>query len=175
VQFNLNKELSKGDHSIAIETLFPNNVEFERLGTYKIPKNNMPMGLFVVGSAIFMLFSSLYFLIRFIKNTSAYRYPQLGLSILGLMLVYYMYVLLGSINIYYFPAPFNDPGSLLVSASSYLPFVLLMVIIPLVILLFKIIKYKSWNIFAVLVLTSFVLIDFVLMGLFWYWEFFDVF
>jgi hypothetical protein len=175
VQFNLNKELSKGDHSIAIETLFPKNAEFERLGTYKIPKNNMPMGLFVVGSAIFMLFSSLYFLIRFIKNTSAYRYPQLGLSILGLMLVYYMYVLLGSINIYYFPAPFNDPGSLLVSASSYLPFVLLMAIIPIGILLLKIIKHKSWNTFAVLTLSTYVLINIVMLGLFGYWEFFNVF
>lgn len=172
VQFNLNTELQRGDHIIALETLFPTNPEFEALKTYKTPKNSQAIALFIVLSAGILFFSTFYFLIRFIKNKTSYS--ELWIALLSAVMVYYLFVLSGSINVFYFPAPFKDPRSWLVSMSSYLPFVLLLSIVPLIYLLYKNIRNKTWNWMAISTFSSNLLIYCGLLGLFGYWRFFGV-
>lgn len=103
IKLNIKEELKKGDHIIAIETLFPQKSEFEKLRNYKIPKNNTIIGVFIVASAGLFLFSALFFLLHFFKRKNAsYKNVRLILIPLGLFLFYYMYVLSGSVNVFYF-------------------------------------------------------------------------
>ncbi len=177
VQFNLREELDKGDHIIAIASLFPHNIEFEKLRNYKTPKNSNLIGVFIVASAGLFLFTSIFFFIRYFrkKQNNKYAYFQLLLIPLGLILFYYMYVLSRSINVFYFSAPYKDPANVFVSLSSYIPFLLLILIIPSCVINFRIFKENSWGIFAKGLFTLNNLVYIILIGLFVYWGFFNVF
>jgi len=176
VQFNISEELKKGDHLIAIEGLFPKNHEFEKLRDFKTPKNSNVMGVFIVASAGFFLLTSVFFLVQFFKTKEniAYRSIQLMLFPIGIVFSYYMVVLCGKVHVFYFPAPYQDPTNVFVSMTSYLPFVLLLLILPFVVVNFKIVNGSGWSISAKLVFTLNNLIYFVLIGLFAYWKFFNV-
>jgi hypothetical protein len=177
VQFDLNEELKKGDHIIAIETLFPHNGEFEKLRNYKIPKNSNLIGVFIVTSAGFFLLTSIFFLIQYFrrKENKKYSYIQLLLFPIGLILFYYMYVLCVSINVFYFPAPYKDPTNVFVGLSSYVPFLLLLLIIPFCLINYRLFKENSWNFLAkgLFTLNNFIYI--ILIGLFVYWGFYNIF
>jgi lipid-A-disaccharide synthase-like uncharacterized protein len=176
VQFDLTQELKKGNHIIAIQTLFPQNSEFEELRNYKIPKNNILLGVFIVGSAGLFLFSSIFFLVQYLKrkNNKKYSYIQLLLFPIGLILFYYMYVLSGSINVFYFPAPYKDPTNVFISLSSYIPFLLLFLIIPFCIINYRLFKETSWGFFAKGLFTLSNLANIILIGLFLYWGFYNI-
>lgn len=177
VQFNLKEELEKGDHSIAIQTLFPLNIEFEKLRNYKTPKNSNLIGVFIVASAGFFLFTSLFFLIQYFlrKEKKKYRHIQLLLFPLGLLLFYYMVVLSGRINVFYFPAPYKDPTNVFISLTSYIPFLVLFLIIPFSVINFNLFKEKSWSIFAKGLFTLNNLVYILLIVLFVYWGFYNIF
>lgn len=177
VQFDLNEELKKGDHIIAIETLFPHNSEFEKLRNYKIPKNSNLIGVFIVTSAGFFLLTSIFFLIQYFrrKENKKYSYIQLLLFPIGLILFYYMYVLCGSINVFYFPAPYKDPANVFVGLSSYVPFLLIALNIPFCLINYRLFKENSWSFLAkgLFTLNNFIYI--ILIGLFVYWGFYNIF
>jgi hypothetical protein len=177
VQFDLNQELKKGDHIIAIQTLFPHNSEFEKLLKYKTPINSSLIGVFIVASAGLFLLTSLFFLIQYFrrKETKKYSYLQLLLFPLGLILFYYMYVLSGSISVFYFPAPFKDPTNVFVSLTSYIPFLLGFLIIPFCIINFRLFKESSWSFWAKGLFTLNNLVYIILIRLFIYWEFYTIF
>lgn len=177
VQFNLQEELGKKDRIIAIETLFPPNAEFEKLKQFKIPKNNAVQGIFLVASAGLFLVSSFFFIIQFFRRPAnqRYGYIQVLLFVLGLILFYYMVVLSGSVNVYYFPAPYKDPSNVFVSMSSYIPFLLLLLILPLALINYRLIKEKSWTVLARGLFTLNNLVYSVLIGFFFYWRFYEVF
>lgn len=177
IQFNLNEELKKGDHIIAIETLFPTNPEFEKLRHYKTPKNSILIGIFIIASAGFFLVTSLFFLIQFFrrKEEKKYSYIQLALFPIGLILFYYMFVLSGSVNVFYFPAPYKNPTNVLSSLTAYIPFLLILLILPFLVINYKLIKQKSWSLLAKLLFTLNNLIYMILIGLFVYWRFYDIF
>jgi len=177
VQFNLNEELKKEDHLIAIQTLFPHNDEFEQLGHFKTTRNSLPLGISIVLSGGFFLFTSVFFLIHYLRRRQRpkYAYLQLALVPLGLILCYYMYVLSGSVNVFYLTAPYYDPRNLLVSMSAYIPFLLLLLILPFVLLNYKLIKGPGWSVSAMALFTLNNLLYLMLIGLFAYWRFFDIF
>lgn len=68
VQFNLSEELKKGDHIIAVETLFSHNPEFEKLRLFKTPKDSILIGVFIVASAAFFLLTSVFFLFQYFRK-----------------------------------------------------------------------------------------------------------
>ena len=175
VQFNLSEELKKGDHIFAIDKLFPPNPEFQQLRNFKTPKNSLLFGVFIVSSAVFFLFSSIFFLIYYFrkKENTKYASVQLLLFPIGLILFYYMVVLSGSINVFYFPAPYKDPTNVFRSLTSYLPFLLLILIVPLFVVNYKIIKKRSWGGLATGLFTLNTLIYTILIGLFVYWRFYN--
>lgn len=177
VQFNLNEELKKDDHIIAIETLFSHNPEFEKLRNYKTPKNSNLIGVFIVASAGFFLLTSIFFLIQYFrrKENKKYSYIQLLLFPLGLILFYYMYVLSGSVNVFYFSAPYKDPTNVFISLTSYIPFLLLLLILPFSVINYRLFKENSWSLIAKGLFIVNNLIYIVLIGLFTYWRFYNIF
>lgn len=176
VQFNLKEELGKGDHLIAIETLFPKNSEFEKLRNYHTPHNTPLIELFLLASATLFLFSSIFFPIKYLrrKPNAKYAYVQLLLFPLGLLLFCYMFVLCGNIPMFYFPSPYKDPANAFISLMAYVPFLLLLVIIPLCVINYKLFKEKSWNAFTKWLFTLNNVAAIILIGLFVYWGFYGV-
>jgi hypothetical protein len=177
VQFNLNEELKQGDHSIAIDTLFPPNPEFEKLRNFKTPKDSILIGAFIVAAAGFFLLTSIFFLIQYFrrKERKKYAYIQLLLFPLGLILFYYMFVLSGSVNVFYFPAPYKDPTNVLKSLTSYIPLLLLLLIVPFSLINYRLFKEYSWSVIAKWIFTVNNLIFIILIGLFSYWRFYNIF
>lgn len=177
VQFNLNEELKKGDHSIAIDTLFPPNPEFEKLRNFKTPKDSILIGAFIVAAAGFFLLTSIFFLIQYFrrKEHKKYSYVQLLLFPLGLILCYYMFVLSGSVNVFYFPSPYKDPTNVFKSLTSYIPLLLLLLIVPFSLINYRLFKEHNWSVLAKWIFTLNNLIYIILIGLFSYWRFYDIF
>jgi hypothetical protein len=86
-----------------------------------------------------------------------------------------MFVLATNIGIYYFNAPYHHYSDKIISLSSYIPFLLLIVIIPLFRYNFKVIKEKSWSLISSLLFTVNNIIYSILLGAFIYWGLFSVF
>jgi len=177
VQFNLSEELKKGDHIIAVETLFPYNPEFEKLRLFKTPKDSILIGVFIVASAAFFLLTSIFFLFQYFrkKQNKRYSYIQLLLFPIGLFLFYYMIVLSGSVKVFYFPAPYKDPTNVFVSLTSYIPFLLLLLILPFSVINYRLLKNNSWSYLGLGLFTINNLIYIILIGLFSYWKFYDIY
>ena len=177
IQFNLRDELKKGNHSIAIEKLFPPNPEFEQLSYFQTTKNNNWIAVFILGSAAIFLFSSIFFLVQYFRAKKIQNYALLKLMLFpfGLILFYYMYVLSSNVGVFYFPAPYQSPANALVSLASYIPLLLLVLILPLLILNYRIFKEHCWSRFASVLFTINNLIYLGLIGLFQHWKFFEVF
>lgn len=177
VQFNISEELKKGNRSMAIESLFPKNPDFERLRQFKTPKNNGFIGLFILAAGGFFLLSASFFLFQFIKRKEPRKYTYLSicLFLLNIMLFYYMIVLSSSVKVFYFPAPYTDPQNMFVSLTSYLPFLLLLLILPLLAFNYKLLNEPSWSRLAKGLLAFNNLVYFVLIGLFVYWKFYHIF
>ena len=175
VKFNLKEELKKGDHKIEIQTLFPHNSEFEKLANYKTPKNNIVILMFLILSGLLFVFSSIYYLITYFvtRKEKRYAYLRLALFPFGLILFYYMYVLCRYIYIFYFPSPYIDPKNIFISITSYIPFLLLLLIIPFIRINIRIIKEKIWGSFSKWLFTFNNIIYLILLVLFAYWGFFN--
>jgi len=173
VRFNLRTELARGDHIIAINTLFPTNQEFEKLGNYKIPQNNKWMLMFLIGTGLLSFFTAFFFLVcYFRKRHSKYALLQLALFPIGLVLFYYMFVLCTNMYIFYFSSPYKDPHNLLISITSYIPFLLVPAIIPFIIINVRVFKEKLWGFFPKWLFALNNLTYIILIGLFAYWRFY---
>lgn len=176
ITFNLKEELAKGNHGYNLVDLFPNNQNFQRFINYKTPKNSMTILIVLIASGLLFLFSFVYFFISFLKSVNTnFKNLKLGLSILSLILSVYVFILIRNEGIYYFPSPYNDGHSVIVAISSYIPFLLLVAIIPLLYLMMKIFKQKKWNVFSKCLLVFNNITYCILIGLFFYWKLFDVF
>lgn len=177
IYFNIKEELSKGNHSIEIQKLFPANAEFEKLKHYQTPKNNIKIMLFLIFSGILSLFSSVVFLIGYFKNKQRnnYAYIQLILFPIGLILFAYMFFLCTNSYVYYFSSPYKDPRSQLVSLLSYVPFLTLFIMIPFLFINIKIFKKSYWTSFYKWLFTVNNIVYMILIVFFIYWGFFNVF
>ncbi len=135
VQFNLKNELALGDHIISIPELFPENPEFERLIDYKMPFNVPSLRVSLVFIACFIFLLSFLFLISFFRKRNKEKLNWIKLLFAGLnaLLVAYLFVLATNVELYYFDAPFQHYSSELISLSSYIPFLLLLLVFPITI------------------------------------------
>jgi len=176
VQFNLEKELAKGDHSYEITSLFPVNTKYQDLVGFKTPLNSSGIEIFLRICIMLFVASCFYFLISYFRNrTVAYAKYKLLLSILSLCMAYFMFVLETEIGIYYFPAPYHGHGSVMVDMAAYLPFLLLLLIIPLVVVNTNVFKRGSWRLFSAFLFGLNNLVYIVLIVLFSYWGLYNVF
>jgi hypothetical protein len=176
VEFNVKDELAKGDHIIDVPSLFPLNTEFERLKSYKTPFNTPKLRIaLVVMAGVLAIFALLIISACVIKNNKEFSLRN-GLIFTGLnlSLIGYLFILATNVNIYYFDAPYKHYNSILISASSYIPFLLLLSIIPLslfTISRLKTLELKGW-IKATLVSNS--LIYLILVASFGYWGLYSI-
>lgn len=176
VQFNLTDELSKGDHILNIAKMFPRNPEFERLINFKTPSNTpalrLLLGLF---AGLLALISIALILSQIQKNkTNPLSLKSIFVLVsLNFILIAYIVVLNTNNSIFYFDVPYQHYNSSLISASSYTPFLLLGLFIPLVIHTrnsLQSIKPKFW------LLTTFILnhaVYLLLLLSFGYWGLFN--
>ncbi len=175
--FDIKKELARGDHILEVPKLFPPNAEFKQLEAFKTPLNSSAVDFFLKFSMVYFLISSLYFLIGFLRKRKSeqYSYVKLGLFILNVAMMYYMFALATEIGIYYFPAPYEDYKFSLLSVAAYLPFVLLLLIGPLVVMNVRLFREKVWNFLTKLLFAFNNFIYFILIIFFFYWGLYDVF
>lgn len=174
VQFNLTKELAKGNHILKIDTLFPKNTEFEKLASYQTPQNNDTIRAFLMISGLFFALCSIYFLIHFIANRKKDKFNVLKILVVpfGLLLFYYMLVLCTNIAIFYFPAPYASPISIFVSGTSYIPYILVLLILPSLWANYRLLHQKLWNRFALVMISMLNVLVVLLIGFFVYWHFY---
>lgn len=174
VQFNLKEELSKGNHSYEIAALFPANSEYQKLIDFQTPLNNNKIDWFLRISMTLFAFSFFYFLISYFRNIkTAFAIYKLVLATLCLCLAYYMVVLATEMGIYYFPSPYKNYKFGLIDVASYLPYFLILLIIPLLILNRNVIKSKAWKTFSRFLLTVNNIAFLILIALFSYWGFYN--
>jgi len=176
VQFNLKDELSKGDHMLNIAEMFPRNPEFERLIDFKTPSNTPVLRILLVLSAgLLACISFALFLSHIQKNKTTLLTLKsvIGIVLLNFILIAYIVVLLTNNSIFYFDVPYQHYHSSLISASSYTPFLLLGVFMPIVIHTRNRVKSNKTKLW---VKTIFVLnhsIYFMLLLGFGYWGLFN--
>lgn len=145
VQFNLSEELAKGDHIIDVSGLFPENPEFARLANYKTPFNLSSLRFGLVFIAGFLLLLALLHLIGYFKKRIESNFKLIQLVFVGLnaLLIGYLIILATNINIYYFDAPYQHYSSNIISLSSYIPVLLLTLIIPIIYFSIRFIRLNS--------------------------------
>lgn len=178
VQFNLAKELAKGDHVIEVPTLFPGNSEFERLKTYKTPFNTpyLRLALVLMGGLLAFIILILVLAAIKVKSIEITIKNSILLSMLNLLLIGYLIVLVTNEYIYYFDVPYKHYSSKLISAFSYTPFLLLVLIIPVSLFSFKKLtsdNTKGWIKAALLannLIYLMLILSFGYWGLFSFWN-----
>ncbi len=170
--FDLTHELQKGNHLLSIETLFSKNAEFEKLSSYKTPKNTLWIMWTMMVFSCVLFFSAIYFLISFMRKKDQYNFVKVLLAILGFALSYYGFILCTHQSIFYFQAPYEDRFSTFVSLAAYVPNILLILILPLGYLNYLVFKGKYWTLF----MRNMFLLNNVIYGIlscfFFYWGLF---
>ena len=175
VQFNLKDELLKGNHSYEIASLFPANIEYQKLLDFQTPLNNNTIDWFLRFCLTLFVFSFFYFLISYIKNrkTELANYKLL-LASLSLCLAYYMFALATVMAIFYFPSPYKSYKFGLIDIASYLPYLLILLIIPLLIINRKVFKVNTWKTTSKFLFTANNIAYLILISLFCYWGFYNI-
>lgn len=176
VQFDLAAELARSDHSYEISSLFPPNKEYQQLLRFKTPLNSSALDGFLRFCFILFLLSAIYFPLSYFRNrTAPYAGYKWMLAAVSLVLMYYVFKLATEMGIFYFPAPYRDPGSMLLTLAGYLPFVILLAIIPLLLINRKVVKEKAWRGTSRWLFTLNSTIYVALVALFAYWGLYAVF
>jgi hypothetical protein len=175
VQFNLKQELAKGDHSFEIAPLFPQNAEYLQLLSFKTPMNSDFIQWFLCFCGVLFALSCPFFLVSYVRNRKAKYAPyQLLLAALGLCMAFYMLCLLTQTGIYYFPAPYKHYKPGIIDLAAYLPFVVLLLLIPLLLINRKVFRDKAWGTTSRWLFTLNNFAYLVLIVLFAYWGLFNL-
>lgn len=172
IQFGLTEELAKGDHTISVPELFPENSEFERLVNFKTPSNTVALRLLLVLIAgLLALISFVLFISQLRKNktTSLSLKSVVVISLLNLMLIAYIFVLITNQGIFYFDVPYKHYNSSLISASSYTPFLTLLLFAPILVYTINRLKSDETNRWIKVLLVSNNLAYLILILGFGYW------
>jgi hypothetical protein len=181
VKFNLANELAKGDRVIELTSLFPDNVEYDRLVSYKVPQNDRRIFLFLLFCGAIFGVSAIFFLLSFLINifrarhaTNPYLKLRLVMAMICVPMLYYMFVLIRTPAMFYSKAPFEDFQFSLKNVAAYLPFVLLLFIVPLIRTNVYLLRRKIWGLTSKLIFTLNNLVYITLILMFTYWGFYDV-
>lgn len=176
ITFNLQYELAKGNHGYSFPLLFPDNVNYTKFLSYHTPQNNQVIFYFLMSCGLFFFISCGLLLFSYFKTKPAkYNCVKPGVAVLNIVLGIYTFVLLKNQAIFYFPSPYYDPDSRLVSWTSYLPVVLLLCIIPLIVGTQKILQQNGCTTLLKGLLITNHLVYLILLGWFNYWKLFSVF
>ncbi len=182
MEFNLREELARGDHMFAIPVLFPPNAEYKKLTSFQTPQNNLKMRLFLILCGGLFAFSAVYFLVSGLTNrrsalekNNVIPNTRLLMAALSFVVLYYVYVLNENQAIFYFPSPYQDWKFSILNIAAYIPFLMLCLIVPQILLTIRTFKTETWTIFSKCLLTVNTLTYLTLIVLFAYWKLFNVF
>jgi hypothetical protein len=175
-QIDLREELTKGEHRIAIVSLFPPNSEYEKFVKFRTPGKSSALTSFLLAASAFFFVSGLFFLVRFFRSRGEpYRF-LLGLLLpLCWIVSFYMLVLLRNEDIFYFPAPYSGPHSMALTLAAYIPFLLLIAVISFVIVSRKVFRLQAWGRATRWLFAVNALVFAVLICCFGYWGLYTVF
>ena len=180
--FNLKTELGKGNHSFEMIDIFPPNAEYRKLVDFKIPQNNGIMRMLLICYEILFSFSALFFLVSFIRTKKSVSHinsanPQLKFVLFAVnaLLLYYVNALSNNQAIFYFPSPYHDWKFSMLNIAAYIPFLILILIVPLITQNVKIVKTTTWTTFSKSLYTLNSLAYLSLIFLFTYWKLYHVF
>ena len=176
VQFNLKDELKKGDHSLEIAKLFPPNTEFEKLVNYKIPQNSQSIMSFFMFCFGLFAFTGFYFFISYFRKRKSANYSNQKILLCALcsIMSYYLMVLATNMYIFYFPSPYKDYKFSHLNIAAYIPFLTILILIPLGITNWKLLKENTWSLFSKLLFTLNNITFLILIILFAYWGLYNV-
>lgn len=176
VKFNLKDELRKGDHMYVVPDLFPNNSEYKKVANYKTPQNSEYLSDFLFFCCGMFLFSSAFFIVSYFRRRKKVIFNKIKLVcfFLDIMLALYMLVLIKTEYIFYFPAPYKSYNFSIVDFTSYLPFLLLVLMIPFVIVNLKVFKSNTWNVITKWLFTINNLFYLILTVWFAYWGLYTI-
>lgn len=175
VKFNLKTELKKGNHILDIEKLFPFNKEFQNLKNFKTPLNCKPMDYFLRISFAFFLFITFYFLINYFRNLKdSLSKVKLFIIPFSLFVSYYLFILATDIKVYYFTSPYEGNYSIK-TLATYIPYLLILIIIPVLLINKKIVQQNTWSIFSKFLISLNSLMYLILIVLFSYWKFYIIY
>lgn len=181
-EFNLKTELAKGNHSFEMLDIFPPNTDYKKLVNFKTPQNNGIMRLFLICCEVLFSFSALFFIVGFLRNRKSVSQvnsvsPKIKILLFAVngILLYYANVLLNNQPIFYFPSPYHDWRFSMLNIAAYIPFLILILIVPLIAQNVKAVKTTGWTTFSKYLFTLDSLAYLVLIFLFAYWKLYSVF
>jgi hypothetical protein len=176
MQFDLKKELAKGDHTFKIPALFPPNEEFVKLCQFLTPFNSPMIRNLLVFFGLLFLMSILVFIVKYFRSRKAnsqiigvFRFVPLLFIVMDSLLLYYIVTLFLNHPIFYFPAPYKDVHFSFLNIAAFFPLALLLLILPVGYLSMKAISLKSNGIFIKILFTLNFSAYLILVILFWYW------
>ena len=105
---------------------------------------------------------------RFLKK-------NVQLSSLGDFEEYYANVLSNNQAIFYFPSPYHDWRFSILNIAAYIPFLMLILIVPLIVQNIKVFKTTTWTTFSKYLFTLNSLTYLALIFMFAYWKLYNVF
>ena len=181
-KFNLKTELAKGNHIFEMLDIFPPNAEYKKLVDFKTPQNNEIMRLFLIYCEALFSFSAVFFLVSFLRNRKSELQinsdnSKIKIVLFGVnaILLYYANVLLNNQAIFYFPSPYQDWKFSMLNIAAYIPFLMLIFIVPIIRQNIKVIKTTTWTQFTKYLFTLNSLSYLTLIFLFVYWKLYNVF
>jgi hypothetical protein len=173
-QINLKEELARGEHRMEIASLFPVNAEYEKFLAFKTPATSPVFRTLLFACAALLFLSGIIFLFSFFRSRGEqFRLLKLLLLPLCWVLSFYMLILLRNDGIFYYPAPYNDQSSVL-TLAAYIPFLLLIALIPLLIANRKLITHSTWSSFMRRFFTGINAVLLLLVACFGYWGLYAV-
>ena len=176
IQYNLKEELEKGDHFFEIPKIFPSNAEFEKLVNYKIPQNSQSIMSFFIFCFGLFAFTGFYFFISYFRKRKSANHSSQKILLCALCSImgYYLIVLATNMYIFYFPSPYKDYKFSHLNIAAYIPFLTILILTPLIITNWKLLKENTWSLFSKLLFTLNNITFLILIMLFAYWRLYSV-
>lgn len=169
-QLNLHDELAKGEHRIEIASLFPVNEEYERFLAFKTPGTSVAFSVLLYSCTAVFFLSGFIFVVSFFRSRGErFRFLKLLLLPLCWIMSFYLLVLLRNDGIFYFPAPYKDYQFSILDIAAYIPFLLLLVLVPLLLVNRKLIQNAAWGNFMRRFFTGINFLFVLLVVCFGYW------
>lgn len=170
VVFHLPDEFSKGDHLLAISSIFPKNDEFQQLANYITPFNQDWIRMVIAFFGFIFLLSALFYgITSLIRKNKSSRTIRLILFVFLALSFCYMFVIATDIYVYYFPAPFVHFNSIWITLSSYIPYTMIALLILVGFLHWRRKYFQSWSKFSFVLLSLNMLMILSLIFPFFYW------
>ena len=143
---------------------------------FKTTVNSEAVNWFLRFSLFLFLISAVYFLVSYFRNRKIkYASYKLLLSVFGFIMMYYIFALATEVNMFYFPAPYKGYKFSILDIAADIPFLTLILIVPLVLINRKIFKENAWRNFSKWLFTVNNFTYLTLVILFTYWGLYDVF